>query len=562
MRKLAYFLPFTTTVSLAGCPGTDPPGVGTDTDPTGTSGSTTAAECMVGSEGCACTPGGGCDPGLTCQGGTCMDAGSDVTTVAMTTDEDTTVGVTTDPDSTTTTGTDTTDTTTTTGDPPPPNCGDGQLDPLDGEQCDDGNTDDGDGCDSYCEVEVGAACGDGNLEPGAAEECDDGNTDDGDGCSANCQLELVGQTCGDAAFDPLEVCDDGNVVNGDTCNPTCNLTNTTELWLGSPGQQGLQDGQGNAARLGGWCVLAADNTYLWLGDSANMQHAVVRRVEIATADVVTIAGGPLGNMDGAVGTNARFGWIEALATDGTTVWIADEPNHVIKAMDVAPPHAVTTVAGSGANQVVDGNGLAAAFSGVRGITYYDGMLYVLDGNNAILRRLDPVSGDVTTVAGTAGQTGQLDGFGAAARFISPRYMTSDNSGTLYIADTNGNTIRTYSTFDTYVGTFAGSAMMGYADGIGPAAVIHRPRGMTSDGTSIYFSEFDQHTIRQGVIATTEVTTNVGQHCNGMMPCSGGYQEGQGTGATQLDSPVGLAFHQPSNTVFVCDAGNNVVRTLQ
>jgi cysteine-rich repeat protein len=560
MHKLALVLASPSLLLLAGCPGPDNPGGATDTEPTGTTGSSTTGGCMVGSEGCACTAGGGCDPGLTCQAGTCVDPGTGNTTVGMTTDVDTTVGMTSvDPDSTTAGSTD-----STTGDPPPVDCGDGQLDPVGGEQCDDGNTDDGDGCDASCQVEVGASCGDGNLDPAGAEECDDGNTNDDDGCSANCQLELLGQSCGDAGLDALEVCDDGNLANGDTCNPTCNLTNTTELYVGSPGQIGLVDGQGNGARLGGWCVLAADNTYLWLGDSANMQHAVIRQIDIATADVVTIAGGVgggQGDVDAAVGTNARFGWIEALATDGTTVWIADEPNHKIKAMDVAPPHAVTTVAGSGANQVTDGNGVAAAFAGVRGITYYDGMLYVLDGANAILRRFDPATGDVTTIAGTAGQTGQVDGFGAAARFISPRYMTSDNSGMLYIADTNGNTIRTYDTFDTYVGTFAGSAMMGYADGIGVAAVIHRPRGMTSDGTSIYFSEFNQHTVRQGVIATTEVSTNIGQHCNGG-PCNGGYQEGQGVANTQLDSPVGLAFHFPSNTVFVCDSGNNVIRTLR
>jgi cysteine-rich repeat protein len=30
-------------------------------------------------------------------------------------------------------------------------------------------------------------CGDGTLDPG--EQCDDGNKTDGDGCSAGCQLE-------------------------------------------------------------------------------------------------------------------------------------------------------------------------------------------------------------------------------------------------------------------------------------------------------------------------------------------------------------------------------------
>jgi cysteine-rich repeat protein len=54
-----------------------------------------------------------------------------------------------------------------------------------GEQCDDGNTTSGDGCDSTCQIEP--FCGDGILQP--AEWCDDSNMAAGDGCSATCQIE-------------------------------------------------------------------------------------------------------------------------------------------------------------------------------------------------------------------------------------------------------------------------------------------------------------------------------------------------------------------------------------
>lgn len=72
---------------------------------------------------------------------------------------------------------------------PPMPCGDGYLDP--GEQCDDGNNANGDGCSAICTVEP--VCGDGILQAG--EQCDDGNTFDGDGCSANCSFEFGGQGC-------------------------------------------------------------------------------------------------------------------------------------------------------------------------------------------------------------------------------------------------------------------------------------------------------------------------------------------------------------------------------
>ncbi|WP_240488594.1 DUF4215 domain-containing protein [Labilithrix luteola] len=55
-------------------------------------------------------------------------------------------------------------------------CGDGFTNSAAGEECDDGNTDDTDGCLSTC---VSATCGDGKVQAGV-EQCDNGNTDDDD----------------------------------------------------------------------------------------------------------------------------------------------------------------------------------------------------------------------------------------------------------------------------------------------------------------------------------------------------------------------------------------------
>jgi cysteine-rich repeat protein len=93
-------------------------------------------------------------------------------------------------------------------------CGDGVLQA--GEQCDDGNKVDGDGCDSNCTFPT---CGNG-IRTGA-EQCDDGNTVAGDGCSPTCQLEGV---CGDGIKAPFEGCDDGNLTNGDGCDSNCTPT--------------------------------------------------------------------------------------------------------------------------------------------------------------------------------------------------------------------------------------------------------------------------------------------------------------------------------------------------
>ena len=97
-------------------------------------------------------------------------------------------------------------------------CGDGIVGIV-GEECDDGNNDSADGCSSGCELEDGgcgdgiigadedcddvdetsfcdidctfAECGDGHVNPLGGEECDDGNTEPDDGCSPACTDEVV-----------------------------------------------------------------------------------------------------------------------------------------------------------------------------------------------------------------------------------------------------------------------------------------------------------------------------------------------------------------------------------
>jgi cysteine-rich repeat protein len=90
-------------------------------------------------------------------------------------------------------------------------CGDGVLDVLNSEQCDDGNTVHNDGCSAWCTIE---RCGDGFRQTN--EACDDGNLTSGDGCTF-CTIDR----CGDGRVNLFESCDDGNTVNNDGCSSTC-----------------------------------------------------------------------------------------------------------------------------------------------------------------------------------------------------------------------------------------------------------------------------------------------------------------------------------------------------
>ena len=114
-------------------------------------------------------------------------------------------------------------------------CGDGDV--LLPEMCDDKNNKNGDGCSEYCQVEIGykcdgspskcteTKCGDGKKE--GAEACDDGNDLPFDGCDQKCQVEpncskgACTSECGDAMVLGDEECDDGNTIDGDGCSSKC-----------------------------------------------------------------------------------------------------------------------------------------------------------------------------------------------------------------------------------------------------------------------------------------------------------------------------------------------------
>lgn len=87
----------------------------------------------------------------------------------------------------------------------PMSCGDGTVQRVCGEECDDGNRDSEDGCSANCIIEF---CGDGILQPGLEEQCDDGNAEDCDGCSAACEIEeFLGEDAdGDRIPDACDNC--------------------------------------------------------------------------------------------------------------------------------------------------------------------------------------------------------------------------------------------------------------------------------------------------------------------------------------------------------------------
>ena len=139
-------------------------------------------------------------------------------------------------------------------------------------------------------------------------------------------------------------------------------------------------------------------------------------------------------------TAAGFNNPIGVAFDGDgNLYVADTYNNTIR--KVTPAGEVTTFAGSGSSGSDDGTGTAAGFGEVMGAAFDgDGNLYVADAGNNTIRKITP-AGEVTTLAGSAGSSGSINGIGPAARFSSPRGVAVDGDGNLYVTDTYNSKIR-------------------------------------------------------------------------------------------------------------------------
>lgn len=284
---------------------------------------------------------------------------------------------------------------------------------------------------------------------------------------------------------------------------TLSLSGAVSTLAGSSGNFGFADEVGTAAKFNNIGGMTTDGTNLYVADGGN--HTI-RKVVIATGAVTTLAGtaGVTGSSDG-VSSAARFNTPSSITTDGTNLYVTDFYNFTIRKIQIATG-TVTTLAGTaGASGSLDGAGAAARFHSLNSITTDGTNLYVAD--NGSIRKISIATGTVTTIAGAAGIFGSVDGIGVSARFVSLSGITTDGSS-LYITDSQ--TVRKMNLSTGAVTTLAGApGQSGSTDGTGSAARFSSLSDITTDGTSLYVSDLGNNTIRRIVITTGAVTTIAG-----------------------------------------------------
>ena len=271
---------------------------------------------------------------------------------------------------------------------------------------------------------------------------------------------------------------------------------------------------------------------------------------LPTAIVSTFAGSGVANWLDGTGVEAGFNSPNAIAIDESgNLYVADTYNHRIRT--ISPEGQVRTLAGSGIAGFLDGQGSSARFNYPNGIALdAEGTVYVADYTNHRIRKILP-TGEVSTFAGS-GTAGANDAMGTDAQFQFPDGIVLGAEGNLYVADSRNNRIRTISP-EGQVRTLAGGDTAGFADGQGSSARFNYPNGIALDAEgNLYVADSYNNRIRK-ISPEGEVRTLAG---NGMED----FLDGPGTEA-RFNFPHGIAADNRTGNLYVLDGNNNRLRMV-
>lgn len=330
---------------------------------------------------------------------------------------------------------------------------------------------------------------------------------------------------------------------------------------GKPGANGVSDGTGAQARFDGPRALAVhpSGDRVFIADGFN---CTIRQLDLQDYEVTTLAGQPgdCGGVDGDL-LDARFGLIVGMAMGpgGRYLYISDRGNDVIRRLDLNTD-VVDTIAGSLTSSAGyrDGDGAQARFSGPGGIAISrDGSsLYINDTFNQVIRSISNTPPyTVETLAGKAGEAAHVDGVGADARFSVSQGLALAGD-TLMMAGFHGS-IRALDLQTREVTTVAGrNGASGSRDGAALDARFGVAFGVLAhpDGRHVYYMDRGNNSIRLFDRSTDTVTTVMGA------PEPTGWRDGPSQ-ESRLHAPSGLWLHEASHTVYLADAYNHVIRAM-
>ena len=351
-----------------------------------------------------------------------------------------------------------------------------------------------------------------------------------------------------------------------------------------------------------FAVDSAGNFYI-----ADTMNNVVRKIA-TDGKVSTVAGtGAYGDTDGDT-NKARFGWPEAIALDGSTIFLADTDNSKIKKISGGK---VTTLVSSGLSKpkglyadtendilyIADtGNNalkkvsfsggsvskVASGLSSPTKMTKNGSALYVANTGNQRIVAVDITNGSVTTLASGFlniggvyfydGAVYEVDGDGlfdflykvtldgTKTLLAEDEHMITLNTssailvrdGKIYVLNSGGSSIYRFDLDGQNPFHYAGKDRFGNDNGTGTGALIGRPKGLVLSHDRKFFYLAENNKIRKIERTTGVVTSLIGNSVDN-------YKEGRTGSEGRFSDITGVVISPDNKTLYVVDRNNNRIR---
>jgi sugar lactone lactonase YvrE len=329
-----------------------------------------------------------------------------------------------------------------------------------------------------------------------------------------------------------------------------------------------------SAELNGSVQMAMDtNGNVYLADGYNHR---IRKVFASTGTIATVAGNGTSGYsgDGGPAIDAELENPNGVAIDAAgNIYISDS-FFTIRKVDAATG-IISTIVGDGVQYqgpVICGSGQAInveIYSPTAIALDHAGNIYFAEGND--ICKVEAATGIISRFAGDVGGGSGYSGDGGpatSAELNFPLAMTLDTSGNMYIADTDNQRVRRIDAVTGIITTVAGNGGGGpdggYSGDGGPAtsAELSDPEGVALDAdenlfvSSVYtWRVTDGSRVRRVDARTGVITTYAG---NGNMGFSG---DGGPANDAELSGPTGLMV-DANNNLYIADANaNNRIRIV-
>ncbi len=244
-----------------------------------------------------------------------------------------------------------------------------------------------------------------------------------------------------------------------------------------------------------------------------------------------------------------------VAAAGERLFVSDSARN--RVLELNRYGRVVHVYGSGTPGLVDGAGTEAAFCDPQGLAVAGDYVYVADRGNHAIRRIDRVSGEVHTIAGSGRQGRLLDveSDRPLEVALNSPWDVAHHEGMLYIAMAGQHQIWRMDLVRNVIGRFSGSGREDIVDGRADQAAFAQPSGLATGLAWLYVADSETSAIRRVRYSDGLVETLVGQ---GLFEF--GDRDGVGREA-RLQHPLGVAYDGSRDCLWIADTYNHKIRRL-